>query len=166
MPRLLLFLLLSLSSLVSLSAQKYGHLNFANLLSETPGTQAAEAELSAYNDELVATGKQMVEDFQTRVREVEAQVQDLPPVRVEELRVELTGEREKIGRYEQQVGVDLERKRQELLGPLIEEVRAAVDAVAKEYGYSLVFDTSQFNSVLFAEDSDDIMPLVKAKLGL
>ncbi len=166
MQRLLLFLLLCLASLTALSAQKYGHLNFANLLSEMPGTKEAEAELSAFNDELVAAGEQMVKDFQARVQEVEAQVQDLPPVRVEELRVELTGEREKIARYEQQVGVDLERKRQELLGPLIEETRAATEAVAKEAGYTLVFDTSQFNSVLFAQDSDDLMPLVKAKLGL
>ncbi len=166
MQRLLFFLFISFTSLASLSAQKYGHLNFANLLSEMPGTTAAEAELAAYNEQLVGVGEQMVADLKARVQEVEAQVQELPPIRVEELRVELTGERDKIAQYEQQMAVDLERKRQELLGPLITETRTAVETVAKENGYTLVFDTSQFNTVLFAEDSDDLMSLVKAKLGL
>ena len=166
MPRLLLILFLTCASLASVSAQKYGHLNFANLLSQMPGTAAAEAELASYNQQLVSVGEKMVTDLQARVKEVESQIQDLPPIRVEELRVELTGERDKISQYEQQVKVDLEKKRQELLGPLIKETRDAVEAVAKANGYSLVFDTSQFNTVLFAEDSDDLMPLVKAKLGL
>ncbi|MCP9236438.1 OmpH family outer membrane protein [Lewinella sp. JB7] len=166
MPRLLCFLLISIGSLTGLSAQQYGHLNFANLLSQMPGTEAAEAELAAYNQQLVERGEQMVEDLRARVREVESQIEDLPPVRVEELRVELNGEREKIGQYEQQMAVDLETKRRELLGPLIQQARDAIDAVARENGYLLVFDTSQFNTVLFAQDSDDLMALVKAKLGM
>lgn len=166
MSRLILLLLLCFASVSSTTAQKYGHLNFANLLSVFPGTKAAEGELEAYNKQLVTKGESMVTDLKARVQEVEGQIQDLPPKRVEELRVELTGEREKIAQYERQMGIDVERKRQELLGPLIEKIRTAVTAVAKEGGYQLVFDTSQFNTVLFAEDSDDIMPLVKAKLGM
>ena len=166
MTRLFFLLLLCLATVSSVTAQKYGHLNFANLLSEFPGTKAAESELEAYNKDLVSKGEAMVADLKARVQEVESQIQDLPPKRVEELRVELTGERENIAQYEQQMGIDVERKRQELLGPLIEKIRTAVTAVAEENGYQLIFDTSQFNTVLFAEDSDDIMPLVKATLGM
>ncbi|MBB4079295.1 outer membrane protein [Lewinella aquimaris] len=166
MPRLILFLLISLTSLTSLTAQKYGHLNFANLLSQMPGTKAAEAELKTYNQQLVAVGEKMVEDYRGRVRELEAQVDDLPPIEVNKFRAELDGEREKIGLYEQQMASDLEKKRQELLGPLIQQARDAIDAVAQENGYQLVFDTSLFNTVLFAQDSDDLMELVKAKLGM
>jgi len=149
-----------------MTAQKYGHLNFAILISEMPGTTAAEAELATYNEQLTAQGEKMVADLQARVREVEAQMDDLPPVKVNELRAAFNKDREAIVAFEQQMGVDLQKKRQELLGPILEEARAAVRAVAEEGGYQLIFDTSRFNTVLYGKDSDDIKRLVKAKLGI
>lgn len=166
MTRLLIFLLLSLTAMTSAAAQKYGHLNFANLLSEMPGTKAGEAELKAYNDELTAKGEKMVADLKARIQEVEAQVEDLAPTKLNELKSSLAADREKIGNFERQMGVDVQKKRQQLLGPLIEEARKATRAVAEENGYQFVFDTSQFNTVLYGSDGDDIMPLVKAKLGM
>ena len=167
MLRTTLFLLLPFFlSLSALHAQKYGHLNLAILISEMPGTTAAEAELKTFNDAAVARGEQMVTDLQARVAEVETQRDELAPVKLEEMRLELTAARDSIVQYEQQMGVDVERKRQELLGPLIQQARDAVDAVARENGYQLIFDTSRFNTVLYGQDSDDIMPLVKAKLGM
>ncbi|PPK88549.1 periplasmic chaperone for outer membrane proteins Skp [Neolewinella xylanilytica] len=166
MRQLFLVLFLSISAFAPLTAQQYGHLNFANLLSEMPGTKAAETELQTYNQQLVEQGEKMVADLRARVEEVQAQAEDLPPVRLEELRAELSQQRDEIATFEQQVQMNLEQKRQELLGPLIQEARDAITAVAEENGYVMIFDTSQFNTVLFAEDSDDIMALVKAKLGI
>ena len=161
-----LTLLISISCMTAATAQKYGHLNFGNLISQMPGTQAADSELEAYNTELTQKGEDMVNKLRERVAAVEGRAQDLPPIEMEKIRAELTAEREKILQYEQQMQRDLGQKRQELLGPILEEAREAVNAVAEENGYALVFDTSQFNTVLFAEESVDLMPLVKAKLGL
>ena len=33
-------------------------------------------------------------------------------------------------------------------------------------GEIMVFDTSIFGAIMYAKDTDDIMPLVKAKLGI
>ena len=41
----------------------------------------------------------------------------------------------------------------------------AIRAVAKENGYSVIFDTST-GSTLYAAEGDDITPLVKKKLNL
>lgn len=161
-----LTLLLLVLSVSGLNAQRYGHLNFANLLAEMPGTKAAESELEAYNKQLIAKGENMAADLQKRIQEVEAQVNDLPPIELDARRAELVKERDEILRYEQQIAVDLEKKRQELLGPLIEQARQTVEQVAQENGFSLVFDTSIFNAILFAEESEDLMALVRAKLGI
>ena len=166
MHRLLLPLVLLLTASSVSTAQKYGHLNFANLLSQMPGTKAAEAQLEAFNKQLTAKGEQMVVDLKARVQEVEAQVDELAPKRLAELRAELNEARENIVAYERKMGVDVNRKRQELLGPLIAEARAAISAVAEAEGYAMIFDTSQFNTVLYGRDGDDIMPLVRAKLGM
>ena len=164
MRLLLLGILLGVGQL--LTAQPYGHLNFAILISEMPGTERAETDLKAYNDSLTVRGEAMVTRLRERIAEVEAQRDELAPVRRRELQAELTAQRDSIGRYERQMGVAIERRRQELLGPIIQEARAAVQAVAEENGYVLIFDTSNFNTVLYGRDSDDIMPLVRAKLGM
>ncbi|MEY4106382.1 MAG: hypothetical protein RL181_724, partial [Bacteroidota bacterium] len=41
-----------------------------------------------------------------------------------------------------------------------------IQEVAKENGFTLVFDTGTFNAILHARDTDDLMPLVKKKLGI
>lgn len=166
MRHFLLAFVCALLTLGSLSAQKYGHLNFGNLIAQVPGTKAAEAELAAFNDERVARGEQMVADLRRRVEEIQTQMEDLPPVRLEELKAEINQEREAIARYEQQIGQEVQAKRNELLGAIISEARAAITAVAEANGYVLVFDTSQFNTVLFARETDDLMELVKAEMGL
>ncbi|MBL0342412.1 MAG: OmpH family outer membrane protein [Bacteroidetes bacterium] len=57
------------------------------------------------------------------------------------------------------------RKKEEIYSPIIKKAEDAIKGIAKEKLYSYIFDTS-VGVVLFAQDSDDIMPLVKARLGL
>jgi len=60
---------------------------------------------------------------------------------------------------------DLQKKEQELLQPIIDLAKKAIEEVAKEQGYTYILDTA-YGIVLFADPSDDIMPLVKKKLNL
>ncbi|MFN9882854.1 MAG: OmpH family outer membrane protein, partial [Bacteroidota bacterium] len=59
----------------------------------------------------------------------------------------------------------LQTKKQEIYSPILKKAEDAVKAVAKENGYAYVFDTS-IGAVIYAQDADDIMPLVKKKLNL
>jgi outer membrane protein len=49
--------------------------------------------------------------------------------------------------------------------PVISKATAAIEAVAKENKISYVFDTSK-GEFLVVPDSEDILPLVKKKLGI
>ena len=46
------------------------------------------------------------------------------------------------------------------------KAKNAIQKVAKEKGYSYVFDTSVGALLYWPEDSDDLLPLVKKELGL
>ena len=48
---------------------------------------------------------------------------------------------------------------------MIEKANQAINNVAKENGFTYVFDTAS-GSLLVFPDGDDILPLVKTKLGL
>ncbi|MBK9338659.1 MAG: OmpH family outer membrane protein [Lewinellaceae bacterium] len=52
-----------------------------------------------------------------------------------------------------------------LYKPILERVNTAMQDVAKENAYLIVFDSST-QILLYGDESLDVTPLVKAKLGL
>ncbi|HNU89285.1 MAG TPA: OmpH family outer membrane protein, partial [Ferruginibacter sp.] len=57
------------------------------------------------------------------------------------------------------------RYAQDKIAPVREKAMDAIKAVAKEKGYSYVIDEST-NAILVAPPGDDLLPAVKAKLGI
>jgi outer membrane protein len=151
-----------------MSAQKYGHLNFGNLIAAMPETEVADSQLEAYQKQLVAKGEEMAEAFQQEYGEFVQRVQagEMPPKEQQERQEVLQQKQQEILQYEREVVQKVQEKRQELLEPIVKRAEEAIAQVAEENGYVMIFDTSSFNAVLFAEDSTDIMAAVKAKLGL
>jgi outer membrane protein len=71
----------------------------------------------------------------------------------------------RIQEFQQQAQEEIGKKEQEVLTPIIDKARKAIDEVAVEKGYTYVFDAS-LGVLLYAKDSEDVMADVKAKLGL
>jgi outer membrane protein len=159
-------LLLTVCAASSASAQKYAHVNFGNLLSQMADVKAAEAGLQAYEKEQIAIGEKMVTDFKKAYAEAEAKVNDLTPKQLQVIQAGLEKQQTTLQQFEQKMGQKVELKRQELLGPIIKKAKDAVTTVAKEKGYQLVFDSSIFGTILFAEDTTDLLPMVKVHLGI
>lgn len=153
---------------VTQAQDRYGHLNFGNLIALMPDTEAANSELEAYQEQLVAKGEEMAAAFQKDAETFVKAVQsgEMTPKVQQEQQAALEKRQQEIQSYEQEVAQLVSAKRQELLGPIIAKAEAAVDSVAKSNNFKLVFDTSIFGAVLFAEDSEDLMPLVKKHLGI
>lgn len=168
MKKITLILTLSLAVIAGAVAQKYGHCNFGSLVSAMPGTKQADSELEAYQKQLVSKGEEMATAFQQKVSEYyqDSQSGEYTPKALAEREQALQKEQQDILNYEQEVTQKLSEKRDELLGPLVEQVRAAIAKVAKDNGYTMIFDTSVFNAVLFADDTVDITDKVKAELGI
>jgi len=60
----------------------------------------------------------------------------------------------------------LQLKQQELLTPLLDRVKKTISEVAKANGYAYVMDTTEGSGIIYSDTSYDLMPLVKAKLGV
>lgn len=164
----LYFGLFLLSALSTLSAQKFGHLNVGNLLTSMPEANAADKQLEAYQAQLVSKGESMAKALQTDYEAFAAAVQrgEKTQLQIQEKEKALQAEQQKIAGYEQEVRQKLGKRREELLQPLLERVDAAIKEVGEENNFTFIFDSSAFNVVMFAEESADVAPLVKAKLGL
>ena len=59
----------------------------------------------------------------------------------------------------------LQMKEQDLLQPIIDKAKKAIEDVAKENGYTYIFD-SGLGVLLYMPEGDDVKALVKTKLGI
>ena len=159
---------LTASSTFAQAADKYGYLNFGNVIALMPDTKAADTALEAYQQQLVKKGEEMAKAFEANYAKLvqDVQAKTLSPKVQAEREQALQTEQQSILAYEQEVIQKVQIKRDELLKPIVEKVQKAIQDVGKEKGYKMIFDTSVFNAILFVKESDDVLPLVKAKLGL
>lgn len=161
--------LMVLATVGTAQTPKFGYVDSGSLLEGMPKVKEAESNLEALNKQLQAKGQKMMEDFQLKYQDLERKVQagDITPKDQEAQAALLEEERNKIVAFDQDMQKQLTEKREALLTPILDEVRNAIQAVAKENGYTYVFDGSPGVGVLlYADDSTNITSLVKAKLNI
>ena len=150
---------------IALAQTKFGHINSAELLKSMPEVTKAETDIQAYaktfQDQLQAMGK----EYEKKVQEFQAGEKTMTDAMKEVKVKEIKDLEARIESTNQSAQEKVEKKRQELLQPIIDKADKAIKAVAAEKTYNYIFDTST-GSLLHAKTADDIMPLVKAKLAI
>ncbi|MBK6933437.1 MAG: OmpH family outer membrane protein [Saprospirales bacterium] len=166
-----LFLAALLCSVFSLVAQteapKYGHMNLGNLLDGLPETAKAEAQLRVFADSLNRKDSLLTSAFQAAVAQFRKQYdeQTLTGIQISQRQEALEKERQEIQKFEQDAQKAVETKRNELLQPILVRINEAIQAVAAENGFTMIFDVSS-GAMLFAAETIDVTALVKKKLGV
>jgi outer membrane protein len=61
---------------------------------------------------------------------------------------------------------NIELTREEVFKPVIDKAKKAIPDVAKENNFTYIFDLSEGLVVYYNENTIDILPLAKKKLGL
>ncbi|MDF1694728.1 MAG: OmpH family outer membrane protein [Saprospiraceae bacterium] len=163
---ILTFFLAAFVMVATTTAQKFGHINSQQLLVESPLVKQADAELKTFQEGLITKGQTMVSTFEKGYNAYVAEVQagGLSKVQMSQRESELAKSQEAIQRYEVEVQQKIAVKREELYKPILDKAKVAIDAIGKEGSYTMIFDTGT-NGLLFAEESEDLLPKVKAKLG-
>ena len=78
---------------------------------------------------------------------------------------ELSDLQGRIDAFQQKASQDLQAKQQELVAPFIEKAKKAISEVAKENKFTFVLNAIE-DVVIYKDGTDDIMPIVKKKLGI
>jgi outer membrane protein len=164
----LLIFILAVASISTVTAQKYGHLNSGNLIMSIPEAQSAEKELAIYRDQLIAALKKKGEALQAEGLKLQQEYDagTLSQIKAQEKQNALMKRGQELRQEEIDIGEKVAKKREELLKPILDKIDAALKEIGKEGGYTMIFDTGIFNALLYVQESDDLMPLIKAKLGL
>lgn len=148
-------------------AQKYAYVTSGAILEKMPEMEQMRSNLDGYRSQLQKKGQKMVEDFQLKQQEASAKKErgELAPVQEQKILEELQNMQEEIMGYEQEMQNMMLAKQEELLTPVLERINTVIQEIAKEDGYTMIFDLSS-GAVLFADENSDITSKVKEKLGI
>ena len=157
---------IALSSVVFGQANlKIGYIDSNELLELMPEKDSVEAKLMEYQASLEDQIANMLTEYQTKVQNYRDNVATMSDIIKQTKEKEITDLETRIQQFQQTAEMDFQNKQAELYNPLFEKARKAISEVAKEQGFTYVFDISM-GTVLYYESGIDVLPLVKNKMNL
>ena len=155
-----------LSMAFVLHAQKFGHVTSELLLQAMPEYDSAQVKLQELQkyyeleiERIQVEINKKIEEFNQGESDMSDLIKEAKASEIQELQMRLQN-------YSQTAQQDLQQQGMMVIQPVMDKARTAIDEVAKENGLLYVFDLSQGNPIYTSEESLDMIPLVKAKLGV
>jgi len=168
MKKVVIFLacaLLSGSFVFAQTSPKFGWLTSADLLQAMPEKAKADSDIAKYARSFQDQIDIMMKEYQTKGQQYQAGEKTMTDAMKEVRMKEIQDLQNRIESTQQSAQDKLQQKKQDVYAPILDKADKAIQAVAKEKNYDYIFDKSG-GMLLFAKEADDIMPLVKAKLGI
>ena len=143
---------------------KIAHINSNELLESMPEKATLAAQVQTYAKKLETQLVTMSQEYETKVQDFQKQQAVMTePIKQTKVK-EITDLENRIQKFQMDAQQDLQNEESRLLQPLIDKLKKAINDVAAEKGYDYVLDTS-LGVVLYSNEGDDIMALVKKKLA-
>ena len=146
-------------------AQTVAHIDSEQLLMAMPETKAMETELKKVQQTYADEYNAQATALQAKLQKYDTEAPTQTDAKNEERRVEVEGLKQKIQKYAQTADQEIQKKRFDLLKPIVEKAQKAVSDVATEKGLKYVLDASPGKGLIVFE-GEDLMPSVKTKLGI
>lgn len=143
--------------------QKVGHFNLGNFLADLPEVADVDSMLQIYQQTLMDTLQQMDAKLKADVEAYQKNRDNLTPLQAQEKEQSFYAADQEVQLYAKKAEQMLGLKRQELLTPILEKLDKIIKEIGKEGKYSIILDASMMNALLFAKETEDVAPLVKAK---
>jgi outer membrane protein len=168
MKKIVSFIVVALVTMMAsnhASAQtKIGYISLGELIGAMPDSKKAD---TAYNDYRNALQQQFTE-YQNEYYEKDSLLKSKDSAKYTKAQLEvkkrdLVELQVKLQSYSQQAEQQMQQKQQELLAPIQKKALEAIQTVAKENGYTWILSKE---AVFSSPATDDLMPLVKKKLGI
>ena len=142
---------------------KLGHINSQELMQIMPGRDTVQTILQKEVADLEATLKTMYAEYETRSNDyVQNQAGWTDLIRQTKQR-EIQDMQARIQEFQQNAQTKMQEREAELTKPIIDRAKKAIEDVAREGNYTYICDGA---TLLYSQDSEDVMPQVKKKLGL
>lgn len=165
MKQFLTFLFISAGILgfTTANAQKIGYISADEIIQLMPEARTVQDELDQYRESLYQNADDKRAAFDEAVQKFFKDSTTMSPSMKEVKRLELQKQNADLGQDNQRIQNQFQMKQDELAAPIQKKLQAAIEEVAKENGFTYVF---QREALIVMPPSSDMGPLVKKKLNL
>ena len=163
MKKLIVAGVMALGIFTASAQNKIGYISTDELIGSMPEAEKANLELKQYEADLTQNGQDLIKELNIKDSAFVKDSVKLSASMKEIKRNELIALYQRVQNYQQQSQEMYQQEAQKKGAPLRVKALDAIKVVAKENGYSYVLDV---NSIIVGPPGDDILPLVKKKLGI
>lgn len=163
---ILLILVAGITNVSKAQAPKFGHIDISELIQVMPERISAMAEMDKTSKELEDMLATMQTELQTMYKEYTDKQTTMSDLVKQAKYEDISAKQQRIETFRTQSEQQLQQKNQDLLKPIIAKADSCIALVAKEQGLLYVFDTSSRVVLYKSNQSVDVFPLVKKKMGI
>ena len=144
---------------------KIGYINTNQLMELLPEMKTLQVQMQAYQKTFSDQLATMSSELQSKGQDYESKRSTMTDAARTAAESELQDMQTRISSFQSNAQKQIEAKSNELLKPLTDKVRTAIQEVAAAKGYAYVLDSST-TELIVSPAGDDLMAPVKVKLGL
>ncbi len=163
MKKLLVVAVMAMGMFTASAQTKIGYINTQELIGFMPEAAKADSELTEYQNSLQKQGDDLSKEADEKAAKFVEDSAKLNPSMKEIKRSEILALYQRVQNYNQEAQDKANQYAQQKFVPIRNKAMEAIKAVAKENGYAYVLD---YASVIVGPPGDDIIGLVKKKLGI
>ena len=127
----------------SLFAQKFGRINTQEIIMAMPETKTMQENMDTFAKELSDNIETMNVEFNTKLQDFQKNYNTFSDAIKEVKEKELNDMQTRTREFQERAQQDYQKKQNELLAPIIDKAKSAIDKVAAAGGFLVVFDTSK-----------------------
>lgn len=155
-----------MSNFAKAQTAKIGHIAYEQLIPLLPQYKTAQTALDAFQKTYVDKYNSLTTELTTKGKDYEAKRTTMTDAARSIAETDIQDLQKRIQEFQTKANTEVQAKGDELMKPIVDSVKAAVSAVAKEKGYAYVINSSNPELLLVSPPADDLLAAVKTKLGL
>jgi len=141
------------------------HIDTQALVEAMPEMKAAQSQLEKLQKTYDTELKAMMSEFDAKLKQYDSEANTKTQEENAKRAQEVQEMQNNIAAYRQQALKDLQQKEFDILQPILEKARTAIQKVARAQGIQYVLDSTTGNGVILA-DGKDLLGDVKKELGI
>ncbi len=159
---LLIATVLFLGTIQTINAQaKTAHVDVNELISKMPAMLDAQKQLEKLSATYDTDYKTMAEEYQNKIKKYDQEASTVTDVVNQTRQTEVQDLVKRITDYRENAQKELQKKESDMVKPLMDKVKAAIQKVGKSKGYQYVLNAAD----LLLTDGPDLTADVKKELG-
>jgi outer membrane protein len=156
--------ILSLGSFAN-AQQKIGYVNADAIMGALPESKTVQTQIQAVQKQYTDQFTALQSEFNKKAGDFQKNQATMNDAAKTAAQGELADLQKRAQEFQQTAEQNISTKAQEYMKPLTEKVRTAIQGVAKEKGYTYVFNTANTDLLVFPE-ADNLEAAVKLKLAI